>query len=217
MKPLKWTAIVLLPALSVGAGFLAGRNFRPPPSYLREMALSIQAMAKAPGPFIAVIGDSLTERAKLPATVCGIQLVNAGFGGSRASNFIPFAEEMTALDLVPALVVIALGLNDARRGYRTDFRSTYRLLLETLPESPVVLATLAPVDRAFDTGAILDPSRLSMVDLTIREIAKARNLPLIDLSDVQSPTSDGVHPIDYGSWSAAMVAGIEREFCRRAR
>src|ERR1700721_1411488 len=97
-----------------------------------------------------------------------------GSAGSRASTFIPFAEEMTARRLSPALIVITLGINDAVLAYRTDFRATYGLLIDSLPKSPIALATLAPVDTNFPVAKILNPSTIKSIDAAIIEIAPSR-------------------------------------------
>jgi hypothetical protein len=96
------------------------------------------------GPFVVILGDSITQNARLPETVCGMPLINAGTGGSRASTYIRFAEEMRAQKISPSLVVIALGTNDAISGYGTDFIPAYELLILSLPASSLAFATPPP-------------------------------------------------------------------------
>jgi lysophospholipase L1-like esterase len=176
------------------------------------MLEALEKMSRTNGTFIVIIGDSLTQNARLPASVCGTPLINAGIGGSRASTFIPFAEEMTARQLSPALIVIALGINDAVLAYRTDFRATYGLLIDSLPKSPIALTTLAPVDTNFPVAKMLNPSTIKSIDAAIIEIAASRWAPIIDLGAIVGIESrDGIHPTEstYHHWITVIVAGIE--------
>ena len=89
----------MLVASNITTGYVVKKSV----DHQRDMVEALAKMSRTNGPFIVIIGDSLTENARLPASVCGIPLINAGIGGSRASNFIPFAEEMRARQLSPAL------------------------------------------------------------------------------------------------------------------
>jgi hypothetical protein len=126
MKTTRWAIFLLvLIASNVTTGYVVKKKV----DHQRNMVEALAKMSRTNGPFIVIIGDSLTQNKHLPALVCGMPLINAGLDGSRASTFIPFAEEMTARQLSPVLIVIALGLNDA--AYRTDFRATYGLLIDS--------------------------------------------------------------------------------------
>jgi lysophospholipase L1-like esterase len=214
MKLTQWAVFLsVLVASNFATGYVVRKNARPAIDQQSDMAEALAKMNSANSPFIVIIGDSLTRNKYLPASICGIPLINAGTSGSRASTFIPFAEEMTALKLSPALVVIALGINDAVSTYRTDFKSTYRLLIDSLPQSPIALATLAPVDTNLPLAKRLNPSTIRSIDATITEIAASRQAPIIALHAIAGlRTRDGIHPTDstYHLWIAVIVAGIER-------
>jgi lysophospholipase L1-like esterase len=219
MKSAQWAVFLLvLVASNLATGYVVKKNARPKVDYQRDMAESLAKMNSAN--VIVMIGDSLTQNRHLPASICGIPLINAGIDGSRASTFIPFAEEMTALKLSPALVVIALGINDAVSAYRTDFKASYGLLIDSLPQSPISLATLAPVDPNLPLAKRLNPSTIRSIDATIMEIAASRGAPIIDLGAIAGmETRDGIHPTDrtYHLWIAAVVAGIQRDLKCDAR
>jgi len=137
-------------------------------------------------------------------------LINAGTGGSRASTYIPFAEEMRAQKISPSLVVIALGTNDAISGYGTDFIPAYELLIRSLPASSLAFATPPPVDGS--GAGILNMPALRSIDLAIKEIAASQKATLIDLGKIVGlETSDGIHPKEttYPIWIKAVVQGIE--------
>jgi hypothetical protein len=214
MKNTQWAVFLsVLVASNIATGYVVQKNARPKVDHQRDMAEALAQMNSANGPFIVIIGDSLTRNKHLPASVCGIALINAGIDGARASTFIPFAEEMTALKLSPALVVIALGINDAVSTYRTDFKSTYGLLIDSLPQSPLALATLAPVDTDLPFAKRLNPSTVISIDATIMDIAASRQAPIIALDAIVGlGTRDGIHPTDrtYHLWTAVIIAGIER-------
>ncbi len=168
----------------------------------------ISVLADNKRPFVLMIGDSITERSKLPGEVCGIPLVKIGIGGSRASAFIPMAEDMNAKSISPLLIVIALGINDANPVYRSDFRASYNLLLDTLPKVPLILATITTVDHS--------DWLTSMVDKIIRSTANGRSLDIIDLSQLRDfETTDGIHLTEraYVSWNEAIISGIKRAAC----
>src|SRR6266566_778552 len=157
----QWTVFLLILAASnIATGYVVKKNARPKVDHQRDMVEALAKMGSANGPFVVILGDSLTQDARLPASVCGMPLINAGIGGSRASTFIPFAEEMTARQFAPTLVVVALGINDAISAYRSDFRSAYNLLIDSLPKSQIALATLAPVNLSLTNGANITPATM---------------------------------------------------------
>jgi len=47
------------------------------------------AQAKSP---VVIIGDSITEAALLPSSICGHDIVNAGIGGMTVSSYSPFGK-----------------------------------------------------------------------------------------------------------------------------
>ena len=118
-----------------------------------------------------------------------------------------------------AVVVIALGTNDAISGYGTDFIPTYELLIRSLPANSLAFATPPPVDGA--GAGILNMTALRSIDLAIKEIAASKKAILIDLGKIVGlETSDGIHPkkTAYPLWIKAIVEGIENAMkCRSAK
>lgn len=168
----------------------------------------LRQMRQIGGPFVLILGDSITQGATLPNEVCGYPIINAGISGSRASNLIPFAEEIKAQRSQILVAVVAVGVNDAQKHYETQFG--YRLLLDSLPSTKLLLATTAPVDFSGTIGSRIDPDKYKVVDAEIRSIAATRRLSLIDLSKLEPRTLDGVHLTldDYAKWNAAVLGGI---------
>src|ERR1700722_8622529 len=77
---------------------------------------------------IVILGDNITEMAKLPDTINGRPMVNASVGGAAIGDFISLAPNL--LDGVkPSLCVIALGANDVGS---TSAGTNYAALLSRL-------------------------------------------------------------------------------------
>lgn len=179
-----------------------------------ETSQILKQMMSATKPFIAVIGDSLTSTSRFPEEICGFPVLNAGISGSRASTFISLAEDMTAAKVNAKLIVVALGINDTLGVYRTDFASSYRLLIDSLPKVPIAIATLAPIDHSMSDGSRVNLSRMAMVNLNIRTVALYRQATLIELSAMalrEFDTVDGIHPTPRSRpiWDDAITHGIK--------
>jgi lysophospholipase L1-like esterase len=195
-------------ASNVTTFYVTKKNLRPK----RHSVESVLAEARyATG--IVVIGDSLVEDAKLPSKLCGLPIINAGIGGARASNFISIAEEMTAQQATPQLIVVALGTNDSLSLYRSDFRAAYRLLIDSLPNVPLALGIPSPVSPLMSDGSRADLIKMSGIDKEIRDAAAYKRAMLIDLGTIQGfETRDGIHPTEKARllWDRAIIDGIKR-------
>jgi lysophospholipase L1-like esterase len=206
-------AAIILVASNVATGLIVKKNAQPKFDPARDMRTAIAKMADAKGPFAVIIGDSITQRASLPESVCGVTLINAGITGSRVSSFVPFAEEMASRGLAPAAIIVALGVTNAYSGYHTEFAASYSLLLDSLPAgSPVALATIAPVDLAVGEGKNIRPASIDAANLAILAAAKLRNLQSIRLDQLQNVgTVDGVHlsADGYPAWDDAIMTGFK--------
>ena len=154
-----------------------GRDAFDPQRQTRNLLRQMNQIGR---PFIVVLGDSITQRAPFPETICGYPVINAGISGSRTSSFIPFAEEMARLD--PALIVLALGVNDSSRRLKTAFQASYAALVDSLPKVPTMLASIAPVDFSGIEGQTIDPEAVDLVNREIRLMAETRKLPLVELA-----------------------------------
>src|SRR5258708_39941479 len=98
MKTTRWAIFLLvLVASNITTGYVVKKNV----DQQRDMVEALAKMSRTNGPFIVIIGDSLTQNARLQASVCGIPLINAGIGGRGGSNFLSFWEEMEGAQLLP--------------------------------------------------------------------------------------------------------------------
>lgn len=82
MKNTRWAILLaVLVASNITTGYVVKKNV----DHQRDMVEVLAKMSRTHGPFIVIIGDSLTQNAPLPVSVCGIPLVNAGIGLSPMS------------------------------------------------------------------------------------------------------------------------------------
>jgi len=189
-------------------------------SVVREFVIASHiARAKSP---VVFLGDSITEAAVLPDSVCGHPVINAGIGGAGVDQLLRVAP-LLLKDKSPALVVIAIGTNDAYAtpGREQQFSASYIKLLKSLaPITPkVVVANIPPVDPSgnLTVQAGINPGLIDRLNLALSKIAEDAGASLVDLNKAVSAkgaveTIDGVHlaPRAYDLWDAAMAAGITK-------
>jgi len=103
------------------------------PALFREFVIRAE-LAEATAP-ILVIGDSITEGARLPREIGGRAVVNGGISGATVEDFERMAPALVAGK--PSFVVIALGTN----GPAESLHTSYAALLNRLkPLWPHVMA-----------------------------------------------------------------------------
>ena len=172
---------------------------------------------------VVVLGDSITEAAPLPKAICGHTVVNAGIGGADA-NFA--AKTISALlnGTSPALIVLALGTNDAHPVPEGDdgFANSYDALLKEAsalsPRLAVVTVPSIAADGPLTHAAGFDPSIVSELNADVGRLANKYGATLIhvrdaiDQADLPSATIDGVHLSSqaYDIWVASVVRGIRK-------
>jgi hypothetical protein len=166
-------------------------------------------LSRAPDP-IVVMGDSIVEAADLPKSICGHPVVNAGIGGMTIGYFVRNAS-LLLQNTKPALVVLAVGVNDAT-GSTVDrvepFRAAYQATIQSLGDIPFLIATIPPIGP----GAVL--FRTSLIDqfnAVIRQLA-AQPIDLYKALTGDFTTADGVHlnAAGYDVWDAEIVNAVDR-------
>ena len=155
---------------------------------------------------VVFLGDSITESALLPATMCGLRVVNAGVGGTTVSGYLD-----TVISGIPEFradtIVVALGTNDARPNVPVeDFRSSYTRLVQVLRPyaSRIVLVGIPPL-----ASGIRDPATAAKLNDQVRKIAARERLTFIDMQASMAGnemTIDGIHlsPQGYRLWLSAI-------------
>jgi lysophospholipase L1-like esterase len=200
MKPS--LALTEIMALLLLGSLCRGQSF----DYISRRLIDTQEkIAEAPSSII-IVGDSLTEEAPWPNTICGFPVINGGAGGGRTAHMLPLVVEFRRLQYHPAAIVIATGMNDSHKtlwhdqSYEAIFRLTYRAIVQAaLNATPnVLLATVTPVVFEAPVGSLIEPAGRDNVNREIREVAAELHLTTIDTDGLASIgpeplTRDGVH------------------------
>jgi len=196
-QTIAWFILVLLVS-NLATAYIVKKNSINP---YRDMNNAMQSMSRTDGPFVVIIGDSLTNDAHFPSLICKYRTINMGIAGARASTFIQYAEQLSFSNLHPSLVVVAIGVNDALQTSGSDFKDSLELLLRNLPRSPLALTTV------FQNVASVD-----MINEEIRKAASRRGAIIIETESLGISTYDGIHPTRASQprWENAIVSGIRR-------
>ncbi len=206
------------------------------------LALSVVLGAAAQGKVrIACVGNSITEGYALahPETESYPAVLQRMLGdGYEVGNFglsahtlmmkgnLPYMSKQRykdALDFAPDVVTIMLGTNDTKPenwAHKDDFQADLRTMVDAfqaLPSHPKVYLCL-PVPAEHKEWGISDSVMTYGVIPRIKEVARERHLPVIDLNTLLRPYhpwayTDGVHPDRRGA--AVIAAGIYRALTGR--
>jgi lysophospholipase L1-like esterase len=162
---------------------------------------------------IVFMGDSITESARLPSSICDRPVVNAGVGASNLGTYAEFAKEIVQ-NLDAALIVVALGINDAGVELTSDFKQRYLAFVHTvLKHAPkAVLVGIPPIEDG-PLKNYFDIEEAQRIDDIIREVAHEEGAEFVDLrAAIKShpATVDGVHlwARGYKPWLAAITDAI---------
>jgi lysophospholipase L1-like esterase len=152
------------------------------------------ALAQATHP-IVVLGDSITEIARLPESLCGYPVVNAGVAGATAADF-SYVAPMWLETKRPILLVVALGANDASNA---QFASDYAALFAQVKR-------LSPVIAVAATAA---PS----INEKVEAAAHAASVPFSEIGIPSTELIDGLHfnEAAYRRWIPALSRAITAE------
>jgi hypothetical protein len=176
-------------------------------------------LARSESP-VVVLGDSIVEASTLPRSFCGHPVVNAGIGGmSTAGNLGAMTSESLG-GRQAALIVVALGTNDATIPNSDEtFRSNYReLLTELAALTPVVaIAAIPGPEAGFDQAKKLNFAAIDRYNAILPELAKDQRAKYIPLPAMPPQhTIDGIHlnAVGYEVWDGAILGGIESVLCK---
>lgn len=164
------------------------------------------ALAEASDP-IVVIGDSITEVAKLPEAIGGYPVVNAGIGGATTGDFLALAPRILE-GLNPLLIAVALGTNDAGSS-SSEIRQNYAALLRLLKAfSPRLIAIGVPPQ-----------ANAQRINAEIEAAAVAEGVPFLrqELPDGTRRT-DLIHlnAAGYRIWTPRLIAAISERVSQQA-
>lgn len=151
-----------------------------------------------------LIGDSIAAT-HAGENLCGLRLFNGAIGGSGAEEWTGIAPDLVA-ELAPTLLIISLGIVDARRGDDPDqWERDYRRIAGLADN--VVLVAIAPVDHSRITERPISDQRIAELNRRISEIA-AETGALVVPPLRNAMTTDGVHlsPEGQSRWGRNLEA-----------
>lgn len=169
------------------------------PSVLEHRHARSSAMLRQAQDFpdggIMIVGDSLTEFTYI-SELCNKPVFNAGLAGSRVSDWKYRLPQMLKATR-PAIVIFALGLNDAARSTTYDpqtWREDYRTLIAQVHDSKVVIVGVQPIEPYKLVSNTKDTTRIDLINRHSRELATELGLRFIEpLPSTVGKTYDGVH------------------------
>ncbi|WMT72535.1 SGNH/GDSL hydrolase family protein [Bradyrhizobium sp. Ash2021] len=139
------------------------------------------------------LGDSITEMARLPETICGKPIVNAGIGGVGVADFEYLAPRLMD-GSTPSLIIVALGANDVGS---TTAQRDYADLLSELKKlsSKLLVVAVTPLDGA------------DQVNAQIKAAAQSEGVPFVESLLPAGSTFDGIHltAAGYKVWTPAIL------------
>jgi lysophospholipase L1-like esterase len=170
---------------------------------------------------ILFAGDSITEAALLPGSICGHPVINAGLGGAHTASYLDFAKLTIPPDLKSSLIVVALGTNDSTSiGAKWDspLAPAYSQLVDFLEPhaDKLLLVGIPPIEMSGALAKSYFDSDFSRKNsAAIRAIALSRSVDFVDLQTAivgEHLTVDGIHltPIAYRQWVPAIVNAAEK-------
>lgn len=173
-------------------------------------------LAQVDAPIIFV-GDSITETARLPASLCGHPVVNAGVGGASSSSYLAFGKSFLS-EINAPLIVVALGTNDSQIGARNapPFAGSYKRLIEFLKTRAAALV-LVGVPHLEMGGALaasyFDEAASVRNNAAIQAAAASNSAQFADVRAAMQGerlTLDGVHLTrkGYDEWMTPIIDAI---------
>jgi hypothetical protein len=163
---------------------------------------------------VIILGDSIVEASTLPRSVCAHPVVNAGLNAASTASDLGTWLATTLGDKRAAMIVVALGTNDALVGASPkEFADRYDALLDQLKKLSPRLAVLAipPVEAGLRiTVSMRDETIKTTGELNpvLSDLAARHGAAYAALPDMPAPhTIDGVHlnSAGYAVWDKAVM------------
>jgi lysophospholipase L1-like esterase len=217
---MNWTRMALVGLVAV----LAWVAWPKPPVILdthgptrRLMIASTLARVDDP---IVVLGDSIVEASTLPRALCGHPIVNAGIGGSSTASQLDSMLKESLAGKRAALVVVALGTNDAAIPLSVaQYRSNYLALLTELAALTPrrAIAAIPPPEAGLPEATKVSVALIDSYNAILPALAEETRIKFIPLPAMpEHHTLDGVHlnAAGYEVWDKAILGGIEAALCK---
>lgn len=192
-------------------GLQLGSKTETQPRHMIRLQMIQQQVQQAQPGSLFLLGDSITEAALFSADL-KLPVVNLGVGGMGVAFFHDHTKSLLS-GHSPAVVVVALGVNDTSRQhtiadhneYACKWASLYKDLLSQVREAGAipVIVTILPVAHDLPLGdRYFNPELIRALNEQLRLLAKAESVKLVDLYNIfaqadgslsREATIDGVH------------------------
>lgn len=181
---------------------------------VRQLILHF-TLAKVDDPII-VLGDSIVEASGLPTSLCGHPVLNAGLSGASTASDLGRWLAGALAGKRAALILIALGTNDAlTERSRQAFAASYTTLLtEVAIMTPrVVVLGIPPIEARGKVTVAARDEVMATIDgynSVLAELAQKNGARFAALPAMPEPhTIDGVHlnAAGYLVWDKAVLQG----------
>jgi lysophospholipase L1-like esterase len=169
---------------------------------------------------VVVLGDSIVEASTLPPSICGRPIVNAGLGGASTEDDLGSLLAQSLGGKRAALVVVALGTNDAAIPNSVErYHSNYRKLLGTIAALAPRAAILAipPPESGREEAKKVSTPLIDSYNAMLPDLANEVGALFISLPPMpERHTLDGIHlnAAGYEVWDRAILQGIESTICK---
>jgi lysophospholipase L1-like esterase len=165
-------------------------------------------------PDVASAGaNRIVEASTLPRSTCAHANVNAGIGGASTSSGLGEMLEQAIGNKRAALVVVALGANDAAIPESVErYRSNYRSLLSdlaTLTPRRAIMA-IPPPEPGLEQAKKVSVAAIDSYNAVLPGLAEEAGATFIALPAMPAAhTLDGIHlnAAGYGVWDQAIPQG----------
>lgn len=167
-----------------------------------------------------ILGDSIVEASTLPRSLCGHAIVNAGIGGASTESDLGSLLVRSLAGKRAAMVVIALGTNDAAIPNPAErFRSNYRALFRTVTGVTPRMAALAipPPEAGLSDAGKVSTAAIDDYNAILPELAREAVATFIPLPAMPAHhTADGIHlnAAGYAVWDQAILGAIDAALCK---
>lgn len=147
---------------------------------------------------IAFFGNSITRNSSFHEIFPDKKIINLGCGGDRIEDMLI---RMKMLKAVHAdKIFIMAGINGSKDINLKDFLNKYNVLIDSIqinnPKSQLYIQSILPISKEKEnTEHYTDNITIQKMNVAIKSICKARNIPFIDLYSLYSV--DGYLPFEY--------------------
>lgn len=151
---------------------------------------------------VLITGDSIVAWLAGPIGACNV--INAGLGGGGVGDVKNLLSNLKEKSMSPKLsgIIVAIGVNDSRRrdfpvSYVASWKKDYEEMIDIALQlnSSVSVSTILPVEDGMPLGAkYFDQSLIESLNATIRQVAKQKNVRLIDTNKIFRDTVKNTSP-----------------------